>query len=280
MKNIVIFASGTGTNAENIARHFAGSDTVKVAALFTSNRRAGAIERMAPYGVPCYFFSREQWNNPTEIIDELRRLDTHLIVLAGFLSMVGKPIIDAVGGNIINIHPSLLPRHGGKGMWGMNVHRAVLEAGERHNHSLCDRSGRRRHNNMPTPLPGAARRHARVARYPSAPARVRGTACRHRAARRTTVTGLPFTTTDESSRTPTATAPMLPSRTASPPTVAASPPLPAIADRQSLKVTFHRCNDWSVNGITPKANDKSNTRHIMTFFIITQLFFPINPANA
>lgn len=131
MKNIVIFASGTGTNAENIARHFAGSDTVKVAALFTGNRRAGAIERMVPYGVPCYFFTREQWNNPTEIIDELRRLDTHLIVLAGFLSMVGKPIIDAVGGNIINIHPSLLPRHGGKGMWGMNVHHAVLEAGDK-----------------------------------------------------------------------------------------------------------------------------------------------------
>ena len=130
MTNIVIFASGTGTNAENIARHFADSDVVNVAALFTGNPRAGAIERMERYGVPCRVFSREQWNNPTEIVDELRRLDTRLIVLAGFLSMVHKPIIDAVGGNIINIHPSLLPRHGGKRMWGMNVHRAVLDAGD------------------------------------------------------------------------------------------------------------------------------------------------------
>lgn len=131
MVNIVIFASGNGTNAENIARHFAGSNSVKVAALFTGNPRAGAIERMSRYGVPCRIFSREQWNNPVEIVDELKRLDTRLIVLAGFLSMVHKPVIDAVGGNIINIHPSLLPRHGGKGMWGMNVHRAVLEAGDR-----------------------------------------------------------------------------------------------------------------------------------------------------
>lgn len=130
MTNIVIFASGTGTNAENIARHFADSDVVNVAALFTGNPRAGAIGRMERYGVMCRVFSREQWNSPTEIVDELRRLDTCLIVLAGFLSMVHKPIIDAVGGNIINIHPSLLPRHGGKGMWGMNVHRAVLDAGD------------------------------------------------------------------------------------------------------------------------------------------------------
>lgn len=130
MVNIVIFASGNGTNAENIARHFAGSKLVKVAALFTGNPRASAIERMARYDVPCRVFSREQWNCPDEIVDELRRLDTRLVVLAGFLSMVHKPIIDAVDGNIINIHPSLLPRHGGKGMWGMNVHRAVLEAGD------------------------------------------------------------------------------------------------------------------------------------------------------
>lgn len=128
--NIVIFASGNGTNAENIVRHFAGSDTVKVAAMFTGNPRAGVIERMSRYGVPCRIFSREQWNDPTDIVNELHRLETRLIVLAGFLSVVKKEIIDAVGGNIINIHPSLLPRHGGKGMWGMHVHRAVLEAGD------------------------------------------------------------------------------------------------------------------------------------------------------
>lgn len=130
MVNIVIFASGNGTNAENIARYFAGSGSVRVAALFTGNPHAGAIERMSRYGVPCRIFTREQWNCPTDVVDELRRLDTRLVVLAGFLSMVRKPIIDAVGGNIVNIHPSLLPRHGGKGMWGMNVHRAVLEAGD------------------------------------------------------------------------------------------------------------------------------------------------------
>ena len=130
MINIVIFASGNGTNAENIARHFADSGTVKVAAMFTGNPRAKAIDRMNRYGVPCRIFTREQWNDPIEIVDELKRLDTHLIVLAGFLSVVQPAIIDAVGGNIINIHPSLLPRHGGKGMWGMHVHRAVLESGD------------------------------------------------------------------------------------------------------------------------------------------------------
>lgn len=130
MKNIVIFASGNGTNAENIARHFADSDTVKVVALFTGNPKAKVLARMERLGVPCRIFSREQWNCPTDIVNELKRLDTHLVVLAGFMSVVRNEIIDAVAGNIINIHPSLLPRHGGKGMWGMNVHRAVLQSGD------------------------------------------------------------------------------------------------------------------------------------------------------
>lgn len=130
MINIAIFASGKGTNAENITRHFMNSDTVNVAALFTGNPKAGVLAKMERYGVPCYIFSREQWNSTTDIVNELHRLDIRLIVLAGFMSMVHTPVIEAVNGNIINIHPSLLPKFGGKGMWGMNVHKAVIEAGE------------------------------------------------------------------------------------------------------------------------------------------------------
>ncbi len=130
MINVVIFASGSGTNAENIVRHFVGSEVVNIAAVFTNNPRAGVLGRMDNLRIPCRVFSREQWHEPVEIVNELRRLGTNLIVLAGFLSIVQKTIIDAVDGNIINIHPSLLPLYGGKGMWGMHVHRAVLQAGD------------------------------------------------------------------------------------------------------------------------------------------------------
>ena len=87
MVNIAIFASGNGTNAENITRYFKNSNTVKVATLFTGNPKAGVLSRMEPYGVPCRIFSREQWNDPIDIVNELHRLDISLIVLAGFMSM-------------------------------------------------------------------------------------------------------------------------------------------------------------------------------------------------
>ena len=121
MKHIAIFASGTGSNALAIAQHFADSPiaTVKIA---LSNRANAAVhDKMKLAGVPTVTFSREQWTQGNDI---------DLIVLAGFLSIIPESIINAYERRIINIHPSLLPRHGGPGMWGYHVHQAVIDAGD------------------------------------------------------------------------------------------------------------------------------------------------------
>lgn len=131
MYNIAIFASGDGSNAENIARHFAASTTARVKCVLSNKSEAGVHRRMERLGIPSLTFAKQQWLEGTEIADFLKSEEIDLIVLAGFLSLVQPPIIDAFPGRIINIHPSLLPKFGGRGMWGMNVHRAVLEAGER-----------------------------------------------------------------------------------------------------------------------------------------------------
>jgi phosphoribosylglycinamide formyltransferase 1 len=131
MKNIAIFASGEGTNAENIARYFAKSDTVKVATVLCNRPDAMVINRLKPLGIEVKLFDKEAWKNPTEILQLLKQLDVKLIVLAGFLAMVREPLLSAYSGRILNIHPSLLPKFGGKGMWGGNVHQAVIDAGEK-----------------------------------------------------------------------------------------------------------------------------------------------------
>jgi len=126
MKNIIIFASGSGSNAENIIRWFAKSGTAKVAAVFCNNAKAGVLEKASVLNVPAVVFTKEELNT-TGILQKLRAFKPDLIVLAGFLLKFPDYIIAAYPDKIINIHPALLPKYGGKGMYGMNVHNAILE---------------------------------------------------------------------------------------------------------------------------------------------------------
>ena len=129
MKNIVIFASGAGTNAENIIRYFSNEKKAKVVLVLSNKPQAKVMERAAALGVNSFFFDRRQFYETEEVLYTLQRRNTDLIVLAGFLWLVPSRIINEYKGRIVNIHPALLPRFGGKGMYGDRVHRAVLDAG-------------------------------------------------------------------------------------------------------------------------------------------------------
>lgn len=126
MKKIVLFASGNGTNAENIIAHFKKSSQGTVVSVFVNNPRAKVIERAQNHGVKSVLFDREQLNNGF-VLEKLNEIQPDLIVLAGFLWMFPANIIKEYPNKVINIHPALLPKYGGKGMYGMNVHKAVLE---------------------------------------------------------------------------------------------------------------------------------------------------------
>ncbi|MBC7426031.1 MAG: phosphoribosylglycinamide formyltransferase [Bacteroidia bacterium] len=131
MKNIVIFASGNGSNALNIIRYFQHSKSVKVTAVFTNNSKAGVITHANENNIPVSVFTKHQLSETNEIIDRLRELKTDVIVLAGFLLLIPQILVDNFPKRIINIHPSLLPKYGGKGMYGHHVHKAVIENNEK-----------------------------------------------------------------------------------------------------------------------------------------------------
>lgn len=131
MKNIAIFASGSGTNAENIIQYFANSESVKVAVVLSNNYNAGVHERVNKLGVPSFVFSREEFIDGTPVLEKLAEYDVCFITLAGFLCRISDSILRAFPDKIVNIHPALLPKYGGKGMYGMYVHEAVVRAGER-----------------------------------------------------------------------------------------------------------------------------------------------------
>lgn len=130
-KNIAIFASGSGTNAENIIRYFGASEFARVGLVLSNKRDAFVLERAHALGVPCEVFLRPEWENPENLLSILRRYEIDFIVLAGFLLRVPDPILHAYPHKIINIHPALLPKFGGKGMYGDRVHEAVVAAGEK-----------------------------------------------------------------------------------------------------------------------------------------------------
>lgn len=129
MKHISILASGNGTNAENIIRYFSNDKNAKVTLVLSNKPQAKVLERAAALGVDAFFFDRTQFYETGEVLMMLRRRETDLVVLAGFLWLVPGDVIEAFRGRIVNIHPALLPRFGGKGMYGDRVHRAVLDAG-------------------------------------------------------------------------------------------------------------------------------------------------------
>ena len=124
MKNIVLFASGAGSNAEQIMQYFGPKPGYKVVALFTNNPNAGVIEKAQGFGVPVVVFTREELNDGL-VLSKLNGYRLSLIVLAGFLWKFPGDIIAAYPHKVINIHPALLPNYGGKGMYGIHVHRAV-----------------------------------------------------------------------------------------------------------------------------------------------------------
>lgn len=124
-KSIAIFASGAGTNAQNIFEYFANNENVNVDSLWANKPDSYALKRAEKYGVEAFVFTRKQFYETNDIVEILRNRKVDLIVLAGFLWLIPANLIEIFP--IINIHPALLPKYGGKGMYGMNVHRAVVE---------------------------------------------------------------------------------------------------------------------------------------------------------
>ena len=127
---MAIFASGSGSNAENIINYFQDDPNIAVSSIYTNNPKAGVIERAERLNIPSFLFSKNRLGEQT-FVDDLRNNHDYLI-LAGFLLLVPPNLIKRFPNRIINLHPSLLPKFGGKGMYGMNVHEAVIAAGERH----------------------------------------------------------------------------------------------------------------------------------------------------
>lgn len=132
MKSILIFASGAGTNAENIIKYFSDSSKkVIVEAILTNNKNAKVLDKANKYGIKAFYFNKFAFYNSDSVVALLRSMQPHLIILSGFLWKIPKNIIHAFPGKIINIHPALLPKYGGKGMYGMHVHHAVVQNKEK-----------------------------------------------------------------------------------------------------------------------------------------------------
>lgn len=128
---IAILASGSGTNAEKVMQHFANHASIEVAVLLSNNPAAFALKRAEAWKIPSIVFSKEQFKDEDAFMKMLAARGITHIVLAGFLLLIPDYLIRAFPDRIINIHPALLPKFGGKGMYGMRVHQAVLDAGEK-----------------------------------------------------------------------------------------------------------------------------------------------------
>ena len=128
--NLAIFVSGSGTNCENLIRHFIDSPVARPALVVSNRPDAYALVRAAKWNVETAVVNKAGLNDPETMLPLLRRHDIGFIVLAGFLPLVPEYLIDAFPRRIINLHPALLPKFGGKGMWGHHVHEAVKAAGE------------------------------------------------------------------------------------------------------------------------------------------------------
>lgn len=129
--NLVILASGNGSNTENIIKYFDGHESIKVALVVTNNSKAGVIERVKKYNIPVSILDNVQVEKGEELSQLFSAYAVDFIVLAGFLRKVPQQLTNDFRNRIINVHPSLLPKFGGKGMYGINVHRAVLDQGEK-----------------------------------------------------------------------------------------------------------------------------------------------------
>ncbi|SDS25228.1 formyltetrahydrofolate-dependent phosphoribosylglycinamide formyltransferase [Mucilaginibacter mallensis] len=125
-KRIAIFASGSGSNAQKIMEHFKRSSEAEVVLILTNNPQAYVLQRADNFEVPSHIFTRHEFYQTDDVIKLLKNLQVDLIVLAGFLWLVPVPLLKAFPNRIINLHPALLPKYGGAGMYGDHVHKAIL----------------------------------------------------------------------------------------------------------------------------------------------------------
>lgn len=127
---LAILGSGNGTNAQQISEYFAGRSDVQVACIIYNVKDAYIAQRARNLGIEDHYFGRKDFYASTAVLDYLHQKQVDWVILAGFLWLVPQPILDAYPHRVINIHPALLPKYGGKGMYGHHVHEAVVAAGE------------------------------------------------------------------------------------------------------------------------------------------------------
>ena len=130
-KRIVIFASGSGTNAQNVIQYFQQGEIAEVVLVLTNKKDAKVIERAKNLNVESLFFNKSELLDEKGVLQVLKDINPDLIVLAGFLLKFPESILNNFHNRVINLHPALLPKYGGKGMYGHRVHQAVIESGEK-----------------------------------------------------------------------------------------------------------------------------------------------------
>lgn len=131
MKNIAIFASGSGSNAENIVNYFEGSEVAKISLIVCNKADAYVFERARRLGIPSRLVTRKEMGNQEAVMALMEEFQIDFIVLAGYLVLVPKYLVDAYPRAIVNIHPALIPLHCGKGMYGDRVHEDVIRCGDK-----------------------------------------------------------------------------------------------------------------------------------------------------
>jgi len=129
-KTLVIFASGSGTNMQRLAEYFAGRSGILIKRVYCNNPQAYVLTRAGRLNIPTLVFDRTAFYQTGAVLEQLRADTPSLIILAGFLWLIPPDILEAFPRRIINIHPALLPKYGGRGMYGRKVHEAVLAAGD------------------------------------------------------------------------------------------------------------------------------------------------------
>jgi len=130
MNRLALFASGSGTNAENLIKTFKENKKIEISVIFSNNKDAYVIQRAINHNIKYHIFSRPDFYQSKKVLEILQNNKIDFIVLAGFLWLIPDYLIDAYPDRIINIHPALLPKYGGKGMYGMNVHESVIKNNE------------------------------------------------------------------------------------------------------------------------------------------------------
>jgi phosphoribosylglycinamide formyltransferase-1 len=129
-KRIAIFASGSGSNAQKIMEHFKKHMDAEVVIVLTNNPEAYVLQRADNFEIPSHIFDKHEFYKTNNVVDLLKNLQIDLIVLAGFMWLIPQNLLKAFPNKIINIHPALLPKYGGKGMYGDRVHQAIIDANE------------------------------------------------------------------------------------------------------------------------------------------------------